>query len=137
VSGVTFLDLKSQINNLLNLKAPETYSSALERFSPDHLVMWFRIYNHNKSPMNLVFKGVYFFDGPISWLGAEFCVASSKECLELVDKLGWIKGATEAEIRDFMEGFYLITVQAQNYKVRILVRGGYISEDVPPDFQVP
>ncbi|MCI0558323.1 MAG: hypothetical protein MN733_07495, partial [Nitrososphaera sp.] len=88
--------LKMHRSNIFEMEMPETYQCGIREYKATHSKL--RISVYKKVPgdvLDLVFTGVMFYEGPMQWVGANFCVAPRDEWLTLMQELGWIEGAPQ------------------------------------------
>lgn len=78
------------------------------------------------------FEGVLYFEGPLSWMGADFRTGTDDECIKLLHKRGF-KNIPKDELLD---KFGLFTVKLSNFEVvKILSsKNAEKTVDIPPDF---
>ena len=125
---------KSHRRNFLALDLPENYQCNIMEYHASHSKLRIGVYKSIPGDMfDLVFTAVYFYDGPMQWIGANFCVASKREQLSLIKRLGWLDGAPLGA-KEYLSGeLLLFTVESQRpkYKVRIISTDVYTSDRKP------
>jgi hypothetical protein len=82
------------------------------------------------------FTSVEFFEGPMSWIGAEFRIADDSQCLALLKKVGRYSDIPDAYLAENFKLFVVSgTTQAKtDVEVRILARNGGLYEQNKPLF---
>lgn len=126
--------------NIFNLPAPIMYRVHVHRYFSGLSRMYMRVFKgQNETPaFYLLFSDVGYFEGPISWQGADFCMASADDCIQLMLKTGMIGEA----ILQYPDAYLPITEQARLYvvktthtPVRFIAGAAQTLTEVPPDLR--
>jgi hypothetical protein len=142
VETANYLDLTPGMSNIFGIPDAEEYTCSFHSgmYALGHH-LWFRVYHEHKpsiKPINIVFDGVTYFDGPMNWISANFSVAPSDDCLALLNWLGYINDGAPADVlEDFGKGFKLLVAPCgrfSHHTVRIIVTSAYRSDGIPPHF---
>lgn len=132
----TEINLIRGTDDIFTIHGSEAWECEIQGLSGGYPVMWVQGINRGEAKTsNFVFRGAYFFDGPTQWAGANFRVSSHEECISLLDRLGWLSNIPGDQRESYASGFYLITVESLPYKVRILTRAVYHSQEIPAEFK--
>ncbi len=81
----------------------------------------------------LLFTGVQYFEGPLSWNGAGFQLGTSDESLALLQKRPAIRKLPETDLQTMINTTKLFKFESQDH-VRILAGAIHPSKDIPPGF---
>jgi hypothetical protein len=75
-----------------------------------------------------VFETLEYFDGPMHWIGAEFRLGDTTECLELLKKVGRYGGIPDSYLAEHFNLFLVsgVTLAKTDIEVRILAHSGNI-----------
>ncbi len=132
----TEINLTRGTHDIFAIQGAEAWQCEIQGLSGEYPVMWVQGINKGEAkPINFVFRGAYFFDGPTQWVGANFRVSSHEECVSLLKRLGWLSNIPGDQRESYASGFYLITVESLPYQVRILTRAVYRSQEIPAEFK--
>jgi hypothetical protein len=129
--------LKPGSTNIFDLADPDSYGCFIERYQVGQGVLRIRAYKEGKSQedaLSLVFDSPQYFEGPTSWTGANFCVASVEESAALFRKLDWVDDTfARDQIAEVLDMIHLLTVPCSgNFHVRLVISNASIlSEDAP------
>src|SRR5574341_95812 len=129
--------LRSQQNNILDLEGPDSHTCVVEHYKSSHPALWLSIHKGRfTSPddaLHVIFSGVSFYEGPMQWIGANFCVAPRDEWRTLMQELGWTEGAPQDAMDYLSEELRLFTVESQStkYKIRIVSANVHKSHNRP------
>jgi hypothetical protein len=122
--------------NIFNIENPQTYFCTVWSYLVNHSMLLVRI---DKGELDngifyLCFELVQYFEGPLRWKGADFCVGASDECIELLHKTG-SRGISEDYLLD---QFSLFVVELPNFEmVKILAaRRANKTQNIPPLFSL-
>jgi hypothetical protein len=130
------ISLVSGSTNLLGIQSPEDYTCEIAGISSENAVLWIRAVTETlANPVNIVFRGAYFFDGPTQWVGADFQTSPADEAVRLLETLGLLENIPQEHFLPYTSGFFLLKTIMTKYPIRILVRSGFISEDIPSEFE--
>jgi hypothetical protein len=104
------------MSNLFNLPNPMLYRCHVHRYYSGLSRMYLRVFKGQQTTpaFYLLFSDVGYFEGPISWQGADFSIASDTECIELMLKVGMVGEA----ILQFPDAYASITQTAKLYIVQ-------------------
>lgn len=141
MNNIPYIDLVPGTENIFNIVNPEVYTCMIQKFIrgvSEQPLMWINAFDEstNSPPINFTFLGVALFDGPTSWVGANFSVASQEICLSVLKELGWVTNVADDIASTVTNTYRIINLrsEAQNYSIRMLVTGAYRSEILPPHF---
>ena len=121
-------------NNILNLVDPQRYICNVWSFRVNHRILLVRMDKdkfHNET-LYLSFTGVLYFAGPVSWVGANFYIGETDECIKLLRNRGF-KDISQNELLD---NFGLFVVELPNSETVKILAYSQIEKNnnIPPDF---
>jgi hypothetical protein len=120
--------------NIFNLVDPQRYECNIWSFRVNHRVLLIRADKDkfNNQTCYLSFTEVLYFEGPLNWIGADFCIGKADECIKLLGRRGF-KDIPKDELLD---KFGLFTVQLPNSEVVKILASKHAEKtsDIPPDF---
>lgn len=123
-------------DNIFGLENPESFSCSMRGYLTGHAMLWLEAWKTNTQREGRIFLGFampVYIDLPVRWENANFCVASSEECIELMGPLGMIGNFSDSMLKDIVKGQPLFTVTTSyGYKARIIATGISSSTDRPP-----
>lgn len=114
--------------NIFALDDPEKYNCMVERFVVGHAQMNIRIFHQTDNKyFRAWFINVEYFAGPIRWEGANFCLATSQECLSLLHtRMNRFDGLRDNFLADYFK-LYKATLPKQD--IEIIAAAAGISEE--------
>jgi hypothetical protein len=127
-------------DNLFNLKAPMLYRCSVLHYHTRLSRLYVRAFRpHQNTPeFYLLFSDVGYFEGPMSWEGADFGLASHQDCIDLMLRTGLIGEA----ILQFPDAYASITETARLYFVQtthtpvfIIASSATMLQDVPNELK--
>lgn len=108
--------------NIFNLLAPETFWCAIKSYRLGLTELRLEIYQDkylNKHEM--IFSRPIYFEGSTSWKSADFYLASTQDCLEiLLNKTSFLDGANDIDVQYFLEHTLLFEVKGNNKENSII-----------------
>ncbi len=114
------------IDNVFGVKNPENYECHIKRY--DSRLALLEIYTRKLGQsseedvfLSFAFNAVEYFEGTMTWIGANFVVASPEECILIARKLPNRSDVSERSILDFYDLFVVETPQLQ---IKILAGSG-------------
>lgn len=126
--------------NVFNLPAPQRYRCHVHRYFSGLSRLYIRVFRGEQDApaFYLMFTDVGYFEGPINWEGADFCIASPEDCLHLMLQTGMVGEA----ILQFPDAYLPLTEHARLYvvrtshqPVRFIAGSAQTLTDVPPDLR--
>jgi hypothetical protein len=131
--------------NFFDIVEPQAYSCSVSSYQYSHsllLVRADRFDSQFKDTLYLAFGDVRYFDGPLLWDGADFCVAAASECAELLRKFRvGLPDALPEMPDDFLNSllriFRLYCVETPSHRIRILAGVANKTKDISPNFYRP
>jgi len=117
--------------NIFNIENPEAYFCTVWSYLASHSMLLIRV---DKGELDqeifyLYFELVQYFEGPLKWKGANFCIGASDECIRLLHRKGF-EGLPQNYLLD---QFSLFVVELPNLElVKILAaRRAHKTENLP------
>lgn len=126
--------------NIFNLPTPILHRCHVLHYHTRLSRLYLRGYKgQSQTPaFYLLFSDVGYFDGPMTWQGADFGMAPAEDCIALMLSVGMIGEA----ILQFPDAYASITETAHLYivttthtPVRIIASAGSLLTDIPPELQ--
>jgi len=101
--------------NIFNLNNPMLYRCHVHRYFSGLSRLYIRVFRGQQADaaFYLLFSDVGYFEGPISWEGADFRIAPHEDCIALMLKVGLVGEA----ILQFPDAYASITAAAKLYTV--------------------
>ena len=90
LEGVWIAAMNINAENIFSLNVPDAYDCFVERYHANFQVIRLRAESFTPQPppaensIEFVFTGVLYFEGAMNWTGANICIASRRECYELL-----------------------------------------------------
>ncbi|HEX2618881.1 MAG TPA: hypothetical protein VHL11_02010 [Phototrophicaceae bacterium] len=108
----------TDLTNIFNLPNPMLYRCHVHRYFNGLSRLYIRVFKgHDSAPtFYLLFSDLGYYEGPITWEGADFGIATHHECITLMLQVGLIGEA----ILQFPDAYAAITETAKLYVVRTL-----------------
>jgi hypothetical protein len=105
-----------QSSNIFNLPTPMLFHCHTHRYFSGLSRLYIRVFKQrqDQAAFYLLFSDVAYFEGPVSWQGADFGIEASDTCIDLMLKTGLIGEA----ILQFPDAYASITENAKLYVVR-------------------
>jgi hypothetical protein len=102
--------------NIFNLPTPMLYRCHVHRYFSGLSRMYIRVFKgqQNIPAFYLLFSDVGYYEGSISWQGADFSIAPEDEAIELMLRVGMVGEA----ILQYPDAYASITENAKLYVVR-------------------
>lgn len=125
--------------NIFNITQPEDYRCQIHHYHSRVSRLYMRVYKGSATlpVFYLLFSDVAYFDCPVSWQGADFRIADSDACIELMLEAGLIGQAilrfpnAYASITDYAR-LYLAATTAQR-PVRIIANSANMVHSLPDE----
>lgn len=117
------IDYEAAPTNILGLPDPQSWECTINNYGAGLSIMRIDLFNLAKNQrMSISFGGVFYFEGIMSWRGANFTIASHDECRDLVKKLGLFKDFPQAAF-DYVTSkrthlFFVRT--SNNFNIRLI-----------------
>jgi len=123
--------MKFSQKNVLGLENPDEYHCIAIHYRRGHSELLVRVFpnkSDNSEPFFLIFQAVEYFEGPLMWWGANFCIATDDEYQNFLAE-------RELDI-SLDESFKLIVVDHPDikFKVKIIAIENLPKLDTPGDF---
>ena len=102
--------------NIFSLSTPDGYDCFVERYHANFQVirLWAECFLPNPPPaehsLEFVFTGVLYFEGALNWTGANVCIASRRECYELLVSAKLIDASAPDEIEETLDTYHLFVI---------------------------
>lgn len=112
--------------NIFDLVDPSAYGCRVASYHRTHstlLIVAAHPERYQSQIIHLNFLGVMYFEGPMKWQGADFCLETTDECAKLLQKLG-------EDVDLYLKRTSLYVVELPNLKVKILAKRGNKTEHV-------
>jgi hypothetical protein len=112
---------------------PEEYSCIVWRYHSSHSMLLIQLHKGDiveGDVSYLMFGEVAYYEGQMSWKGAEFHIAPVDECIKLFQKLGWGKD-DNIPIESYLANNRLYIFRNTKTAVRILAGVLYESKEMP------
>ncbi len=133
---------KVEVNsrNVFNITKPAGYRCQVFHYHRKLSRLYLSVYQgqRNQPAVYILFSDVAYIEAPMSWLGAEFNIASKQVCLALMIDVGLVGPAVRqfpdayASITDYAR---LYTVDTPNSAIRIIASSGSLLRSIPPEIQ--
>lgn len=126
--------------NVFNISEPGRYRCQVFHYHRKLSRLYMSLYKgqRNQPAIYILFSDVAYIEAPMSWLGAEFNIASKQDCIELMIDLGLVGAA----IHDFPDAYASITDYARLYTAnspssvaRIIASSGTLLQSIPSEIQ--
>ena len=126
--------------NVFNMTKPAGYRCQVFHYHRKLSRLYLSVYRgqRNQPAVYILFTDVAYIEAPMSWLGAEFYIASKQACIELMIDVGLVGPAVRqfpdayASITDYAR---LYTVDSPNSAIRIIASSGSLLRSIPPEIQ--
>ena len=126
--------------NVFNISKPAGYRCQVFHYHRKLSRLYLSVYRgqRNQPAVYILFTDVAYIEAPMSWLGAEFYIASKQSCIELMIDVGLVGPAVRqfpdayASITDYAR---LYTVDSPNSAIRIIASSGSLLRSIPPEIQ--
>jgi hypothetical protein len=118
--------------NFFNIANPQEYSCRVGSYRVNHSLMLVRATKSEFEPgktFYLTFGGVLYFEGPLAWSGADFCISTTDECERLLSKMGY-----SDSLHVLSDKYRLFLVELPNLEVKIIALDAIKTSDIPPNF---
>ena len=109
--------------NIFNLTAPQEYSCKVLTFTETHPILSLRLLPSvaTQPSLQVTFLGLYYFDGPLFWKGANFERGNLQESIDLWKKV--YPHEKSARLQEIAQTFGSYLVQTESSQIRILATG--------------
>lgn len=132
--------VEQNTRNVFNITKPGGYRCQVYHYHRKLSRLYLSVYKGQRSQpaIYILFSDVAYIEAPMSWLGAEFNIASKQECIDLMIDLGLVGPAIRqfpdayASITDYAR---LYTVYSPNRVIRIIASSGTLLQSIPPEIQ--
>lgn len=127
-------------SNIFNLPTPMLYRCHVHRYFSGLSRMYIRVFKGQQSvpAFYLLFSDMGYYEGPISWQGADFSIAHEDEAIDLMLKVGMVGEA----ILQYPDAYASITENAKLYvvttthtPVRFIAGGASLLPEVPDELK--
>ncbi len=126
--------------NVFNITKPAGYRCQVFHYHRKLSRLYLSVYQgqRNQPAIYILFSDVAYIEAPMSWLGAEFNIASKQGCIDLMIDVGLIGPAIRqfpdayASITDYAR---LYTVNSPNSVIRIIASSGTLLQSIPSEIQ--
>jgi hypothetical protein len=134
---------ESGAKNVFNITQPELYRCQILHYHNRLSRLYVAVYKGNDRAMPalfyLLFADVAYFDCPVTWQGADFAIAPSDDCIQLMLDTGLIGQA----ILQFPNAYASITDYARLYvgttsterSIRIIANSANMVQELPKDLR--
>lgn len=129
--------------NIFNITQPELYRCQVLHYHNRLSRLYVAVYKGNDRAVPalfyLLFADVGYFDCPVTWQGADFAIAPSDTCIQLMLEAGLIGQAilqfpnAYASITDYAR-LYTAKTQAER-EIRIIANSAVMVQDLPKDLR--
>jgi hypothetical protein len=129
-----------QSSNIFNLPTPMLYQCHTHRYFSGLSRLYIRVFKQRQenAAFYLLFSDVGYFEGPVSWQGADFGIEDAETCINLMLRTGLIGEA----ILQFPDAYASITENAKLFivrtthtPIRIIASSASLLTDVPPELR--
>jgi hypothetical protein len=130
--------------NLFNLTAPMLYHCHVHRYFSGLSRLYLRVFKgqqnqpQSQPAFYVLFSDVGYYEGAISWQGADFCLAFPDDCIALMLKVGMV-GEAIVQFPDayaaLTENAKLYVVQTTHTPVRFIAGSTTLLTNLPPDLR--
>jgi len=128
------MKLEMSRKNIFDIQNPQEITCRVWSYFVSHSRLLFRGYKDSSGndEFYLDFEMVEYFEGPLSWKGADFYLGSSDECSLLLQQ----RGFTDYFDDYWLEHYHLYKVDLSNTQsVKILAASNaYKTTSIPPDY---
>lgn len=90
-----------EFNDIFPLENSKELTCSIDSYAIGHSVLWIRVMKTGEFVCYLHLTSVLYISAPMYWRGADFRIASSKECEQLLMKIGYPKKLLEMESIDY------------------------------------
>jgi hypothetical protein len=106
------------IDSVFKIKDPDSYECHVEAYDArlSHLVIRTRKLGKaalGETPPYFEFNNVMYFEGSMTWIGANFCVAPPTDCLQVAHKMAYHSGVPDNDLLGQYDLFVVNTQQLQ------------------------
>jgi hypothetical protein len=125
--------MKHSVKNFFNVINPQEYSCGIGSYRVNHSLMLIRATKSEFDPdqtFYLTFSGALYFEGPLGWKGANFCIGTTEECEKLLRKMDY----SDDTLHILSEKYRLFVVELPSLEVKIVALDAGKSKDIPPNF---
>ena len=124
----------SKKNNILDLVNPDIYNCIVwsYRVSLSRLLVRVDEGEFDKNFFYLIFEEVLYFEGPLRWGGANFCLGTDEECVKILHRRG-LNGIPEGELLNLYSLFIVELPDSEVVKI-VASNNIYRTSDIPQDF---
>ena len=114
------------IDNVFGVENPDSYECRVKRYDSrlSYLEIYMRPLDQSSLPesfFSFVFNAVEYFEGTMTWIGANFRIASPAECIHIARKMPYQHKMSDQEILDFYD---LYVVETNQLQIKILAGSG-------------
>jgi hypothetical protein len=126
--------------NIFNLPTPILYRCHVHRYYSGLSRVYLRVFKGNEQvpAFYVLFSDVGYFEGAVTWQGADFGIAPKEDAIELMLKVGMIGEA----VLQFPDAYAAITETANLYvvrtthsPVRMIAGSATLLPDIPDDLK--
>ncbi len=128
--------------NLFKLRHPDAYRCHVHRYYSGLSRLYLRVARENAPdapPFFLLFADVGYFAGPMTWQGADVCIAPRQDAIDVMLHSGMIGEAVRqfpkayAALTDYVQLYVIPTTQQQ--PIQIIASAASLLRDLPADLR--
>ncbi len=126
--------------NIFNLPTPMLYRCHTHRYFSGLSRLYIRVFKEHQeaAAFYLLFSDVGYFEGPVSWQGADFGIADDDACIELMLHTGLVGEA----ILQYPDAYAAITEHSTLYVIRtthtpvkLIASSATLLTELPPELR--
>jgi hypothetical protein len=111
-----------EFNDIFPLENSKELTCSIESYAIGHSALRIRVMNQGKFVCYLYLTSVLYISAPMYWRGADFRIASSEECEQLLMKIGYPQKLLELESIDYYK-LYQVENSDVSTSIQILAWG--------------
>jgi hypothetical protein len=122
--------MKFSQKNVLDLENPDEYHCIAIHYRRGHSELLVRVFPNNpdEAEFFLIFQAVEYFEGPLMWSGADFCIATDDESQNFLTERGLDISLSESF------KLFVVDYPGIEFKVKIIAAKNVPKSDTPGDF---
>ena len=123
-------------NSLTYIDDPSQYSCTVWNYQPSHSMLLIRLLRGvlpGGHVSYLIFGAVNYFEGPLSWMGADYIIGDEQELKQILLELDWIDN-NEETLKTTTRRSKLYKFPFKSIEVRIIAGILYESKEIPKGF---
>ena len=112
--------------NFFEIQNPDTHFCQVWSYLVSHSKLLVRVHKENfhDESFYLHFEMVQYFEGPLSWTGANFYIGNPDECIKLLQQRG-LKGVSDDYL---LEHFHLYVVDLPNFEAAKILAASHATQ---------